>query len=459
MFYHRWYNLSLNVKEISIKTNLTYKFKKRGVTMFKKAFPGGIDILDYKELSEDENIVELLPQGEIVFPMLQYKDEKTVPTVKKGDKVLVGQIIAEGIDPPLTNLISSVSGEVKAIEDRLIEDGNTIESVIIENDKAYTTIDGYGVTSNYKNLSKQEIRSKIKEAGIPSYMKLTPKKDEDVEYIIINGTECESYLNNDYRLMVEETEKLIEGTKIVLKLFDKAKAIIAINDKRTNLISKLEGLLANEEPIEVKPLKGKYPFGATRPLVYQITGHKLMSEMDPIEKGCIISGPETVVSIYNGVSLGIPLIEKVITISGEGIKEPANFKVKIGTSFSELVEAAGGLAEEANKIIYGGPMMGHASHSVDVPVSQESTGMTGLQEEIFSEGPCIRCGKCRQVCPVNLVPSKLKQYADVKDQDSFMKYHGIECCNCGSCAFICPSKISLVQSIQYMKKERGAYSE
>lgn len=430
--------------------------------MARSTFLGGIHTYDGKELSMEKPISVLIPKGELVFPMSQHIGAPAKPIVAKGDRVLVGQKIGEAGGFISANIISSVSGTVKTIEKRLTVSGNMIDSIIIENDNEYETMEGFGNDRDYKSLSKEEIRNYIKEAGIvglggagfPTHVKLTPKDDSKIDYIIVNAAECEPYLTSDYRVLLEETEKVVEGLKVILQLFENAKGIIGVEDNKPEAIKKLKEFTANEDRIEVKALKTKYPQGAERQMVYVTTGRKLNSKLLPSDVGCVVDNVDTVVAIYNAVAKSTPLIRRIVTVTGDAIKEPQNFSVRIGTNYRELSEAAGGFVDQPEKIIAGGPMMGMALYTLDVPVTKGTSALLALlaDKAATTESPCIRCGKCLSACPMNLLANKLAFLSAHGDEEGFVKLNGMECCGCGSCSYVCPAKRNLTQSIMATRK-------
>jgi len=425
--------------------------------MGRSTFPGGIHTYDGKELSMNKPTKVLLPKGDLVFPLSQHIGAPAKPVVAKGDKVLVGQKIAEAAGFVSANIISSVSGTVKEIEKRLTVQGNMAESIVIENDHEYKPVDGLGKEQDYTRLTKEEIRSLVKEAGIvglggagfPTHVKLTPKDDSKIDYVIVNGAECEPYLTSDYRMMLEEPEKIIGGLKIMLRLFDKAKGIIAIEDNKPEAIKKLQELVSKESNIEVCALKTKYPQGGERQLVYATTGRKLNSKKLPSDVGCVVDNVDTVISVYMAVAKNTPLIRRIITVSGDAVKEPQNFHVAIGIDYWELLEAAGGFVDRPEKIVSGGPMMGVAMYNCNVPVTKVTSAFLGFLKDkaAVEEQPCIRCGKCVFACPLQLMPFELAALSNRNDEEGFVKHDGMECCGCGCCSYVCPAKRSLSQSI------------
>lgn len=430
-------------------------------------FKGGIHPYEGKELSENKPIQVLHPKGEMVFPLSQHIGAPAKPLVAAGDQVLVGQKIGEAEGFISACVISSVSGKVKAIEPRRVANGAVVLSVIIENDEKYQAAEGFGKERDYKTLSKEEIRSIIKEAGVvglggagfPSHVKLTPKDETKIDTVIVNGAECEPYLTSDYRLMLEEPESIIKGLNIVLQLFDRARGVIAIESNKPEAIKRLTELAKDEPRITVCPLQTKYPQGGERTLIYAVTGRKINSAMLPADAGCMVDNVDTVISIYNAVARGIPLIRRIITVTGDAVANPGNYHVRTGTSYMELLEASGGFRTEPEKVISGGPMMGQALFDLNIPVTKTSSSLTCLtKDEVAEQAPaaCIRCGKCVSVCPGNIVPQMLMEAAKRSDLDQFVKLNGMECCECGCCGYICPARIPLTQAFKEMRREVAA---
>lgn len=431
--------------------------------MARGTFSGGIHPYYGKELSKNQPTKTLIPKNDLVYPLTQHIGSPAKPLVAKGDKVLVGQKIADASDDISACIISSVSGTVKTIEPRVTASGSKIESIVVENDNEYVAVDDFGKKRDYTKLSKKEIRACIKDAGIigmggagfPTHVKLSPTKDEKIEYVIVNGAECEPYLTSDYRMMLEEPERLITGLKIILRLFENAQGIIAIEDNKPEAIERIKAFVENEPKISVKTVKTKYPQGGERTLIYAMTGRKINSSMLPQDVGCIVHNVDTVISIALAVAETTPLIRRIITVSGDAVQQPSNFVVPTGMAYSELIEAAGGFRQKPKKLISGGPLMGTALYTLDVPVTKVSSALLAFTEddvEDMPESPCIRCGRCVAVCPGNIIPKKIMETAKRNDKDGFKKLYGLECCECGCCAYVCPSGIRLTQAFKQMKR-------
>lgn len=432
--------------------------------MGKLTFKRGIHPPHGKYYTENKPIENYLdPKGEMIFSMSQHIGAPCEPLVKKGEAVLVGQKIGEAKAFVSAPIHSSVSGTVKAIEERLLPNGMKAKCIIIENDHLYEEHESLNKTHDYKNMSRDEINNVIKEAGIvgmggagfPTHIKLSPPADKEIDRIIINGAECEPYLTSDYRVMLEEPERIIGGLKVVLHMFPNAKGIIGIEDNKPEALKVMRKYAKDEPRIEVAALETKYPQGAEKQLIYAVTKREVPFKGKlPLDVGCIVQNIDTVVAIWRAVIKGRPLIRRIVTLSGGAIEEPKNLKVRIGTNYQELIEYCGGFKENAVKYISGGPMMGNAMFSLDVPIVKGSSAFLGLtkRESVdVEEKNCIRCGRCYTICPLNLPVAELNVYALNKDFENFEKFHGLECLQCGCCSYICPSKRHLVQSLRTAK--------
>lgn len=430
--------------------------------MARLTFVGGIHPYDGKDLSKDKPIREVFPKGDLIYPLSQHIGAPATPIVKKGDKVLTGQKIAEAAGFVSAPIYATVSGTVKAVEPRRVVTGDNVMSIVIENDGLYEEID-WPDPEPFETLSREDKINIIKEAGIvgmggagfPTFIKLSPKEPEKIDYVIVNCAECEPYLTSDYRKMLEEPEKLISGLKVSLSLFDNARGILAVEDNKPDCIELLKKLTRDETKITVKALKTKYPQGSERQLIYATTGRAISSAKLPADVGCVVNNVDTVIAIHNAVIEGRPLMYRIVTVTGDAVADPCNFKVRIGTNYHELIEEAGGFKEQPVKIVSGGPMMGFGIFDLDVPATKTSSALLCLTKDDVSAmepGPCINCGKCVEVCPGRVVPRKLADYAEHYDEEAFLKNNGMECCECGCCSFVCPAKRPLTQVIKSMRK-------
>lgn len=431
--------------------------------MGKLTFRGGIHPYEGKELSKDHPIEKYLPKGDLVYPLSQHIGAPSVPCVKKGDTVLAGQKIADAGGFVSVPLHASVSGTVKGIEKRLNATGSMVDCIVIENDQQYQETEFR--EARLEDLTKEEIPNRIKEggvvgmggAGFPTHVKLAPKDPSKIEYILVNGAECEPYITSDYRRMIEEPEKVVKGLEVILTLFDSAKGYICIEDNKPDCIAKMKELVKDIDRIEVKEMMTKYPQGGERTLIYAATGREINSSMLPADVGCVVDNVETVISVYKAVILGRPVNSRVVTVTGDGIKEPKNLLVLAGTDMSELVDAAGGLKGKIAKAISGGPMMGFALYDLHVPCTKTTSAFLFLEHDAVSEAQeiqtaCINCGRCVSVCPGHVLPARLAKLAERGDMAGFEALDGMECCECGCCSYICPAKRPLTQSIKSMRK-------
>jgi len=427
-----------------------------------KTFQGGIHPFEGKELSKDKPITELLPTGELVYPLSQHIGAPASPIVAVGDRVLKGQKIAEAGGFVSAPVYASVSGTVKKIEPRRLVTGAMANSIVVENDGQYEEVT-YSPVENVADLSKEEILERIKEAGVvgmggagfPTHVKLSPKDPSKIDYVIANCAECEPYLTSDYRTMLENGEQLVEGMKIILQLFDNAKGLFGVENNKPDCIAKLQELCKDEPRLEVVPLMTKYPQGGERSMIYACTKRSINSSMLPADAGCVVDNVATIVAVYDAVKNGKPLNSHVCTITGDAVADPRNFRVPCGMNFNELIEAAGGYKTEPEKIIAGGPMMGFAMFTTDAPVTKTSSAILALTKDEVAEyetTACINCGRCVEACPSRLVPSRLADYSENGQIEIFEKWNGQECVECGSCSYVCPAKRHLALSIKSMRK-------
>ena len=425
-------------------------------------FKGGIHPNDGKSLAKDKAIVTVMPKGDLIYPLSQHIGAPASPIVSVGDHVLKGQKIAEAGGFVSAPIHASVSGTVKAIEPHFNPTGSKVNCIVVENDGEYQEVP-YAPAKPFDELTKEAILNLISEAGIvgmggagfPTKVKLSPKEPEKIEYVIANCAECEPYITADYRRMLENPEELVSGMKVVLKLFDNAKGIFGVEDNKPDCIAKLKELTKDEPRMEVLALKTKYPQGAERQLIFATTGRAINSSMLPADAGCVVDNVETLIGIHHAVIDGRPVIARIVTVSGDGVKEPGNFKVLFGTNQRELVEAAGGFLGEPEKVISGGPMMGFAMFTLDTPITKTSSSILCLtKDEVAANEPsaCINCGRCVEVCPSRIIPSRLADFAEHHNEEAFTKWEGLECVECGSCSYVCPAKRQLKQAIGSMRK-------
>jgi len=351
---------------------------------------------------------------------------------------------------------------VKAIEPRVTPAGAKVNAIVIENDGEFKEAEFQA--KPYQDMTRDEVLAAIKDAGIvglggagfPTHVKLAPKDPGAIEYIIVNGAECEPYITGDYRIMMETPEVLVEGLNIVLDLFPKAKGIIAVEDNKKDAIAKVSDCVKGDARISVAELKTKYPQGAERSLIYATTGRAINSSMLPADAGCIVDNVATIVAVKDAVKEGKPLFQRVVTVTGDAIESPKNLLVRTGTNVSELIEAAGGFKGQPEKVISGGPMMGMAMFTTDVPAVKTFSSLLAFTKDPVSAvepSNCINCGRCVSVCPQKLMPARLSVLADNNNFEAFEALHGDECVECGCCSFICPAKRNLAQSMKTGRKQ------
>ncbi|MBF1028997.1 MAG: electron transport complex subunit RsxC [Lachnospiraceae bacterium] len=430
--------------------------------MAKPTFVGGVHPYGGKELTMDKPIKPVLPKGDLVYPLSQHIGAPAKPVVAVGDSVLTGQMIAEAGGFVSAPIYATVSGKVKAIEPRRLATGGMCQSIIIENDGKYDAVE-MKPSKPYEEMSAQDKIDAVRNAGIvgmggagfPTAVKFAPKEPEKIEYVIANCAECEPYLTSDYRRMIEDPEQLIGGLKIAVSIFPNARGILAVEDNKPEAIAKLEELTKDEDKITVKALQTKYPQGGERMIIHACTGRDINSRMLPADVGCIVDNVDTLCAVYRAVMRGEPLMERIVTITGDAITDPCNYRVRIGTNYKELIDAAGGFVKEPAKIISGGPMMGFAVFDLDVPTTKTASAMTCLTEDVVAElapSACINCSRCVDVCPEHLIPKNLADAVEHNEEEKFLHQYGMECIECGSCSYICPARRQLAQLIKGMRK-------
>jgi electron transport complex protein RnfC len=428
-------------------------------------FKRGIHPNEQKELTDNVSINYLLPKpkSEMVFPLVQHLGAPCKPIVEVGQRVLLGEKIGDSDAFVCSPVHSSVSGTVKEIREHLTAMGTIVNSIIIENDGEFVEHESIQPNKDYQNLSKEEIVKTIREAGIvglggagfPTHVKLSPPPDKKIDTVIVNGSECEPYLTTDNRVMIEEADRIVTGLQIILKVMQGAKGIISIEDNKPEAIEAVKKACENVPNVSVAVLKTKYPQGAEKQLIWAITKREVPSGGLPLDSGCIVNNVDTVIAIHRAFVRGRPLMRKVVTITGGAIKNPGNYKVRLGTKVSDLVEMSGGFKSSPAKIVVGGPMMGTAIFDINVPVVKTTSGVLFLTEQeahIPDEENCIRCGQCVEHCPMGLIPIELNTDVLRENSEMFIKHNGLECIECGSCSYICPAKRRLSQSIRTTRR-------
>lgn len=430
-----------------------------------RTFRGGVHPHGRKEATAEKPIVDLAPPKELVYPLSQHIGAPAVPCVKTGDTVLMGQKIAEAGGYVSANIHSSVSGTVKTIEKRLHPNGSVMECIVIENDGQDTPAPELTQPNrDYKSLSAKELINLIQDAGIvgmggatfPTHVKLTPPPEAKIDYVIINGAECEPYLTSDYRAMLETPDEILTGLAIILQIFGLKTGYIGIEDNKPKAIESMRAAAAGfqDADIQIVSLKTKYPQGAEKQLINAVTGRKVKPGQLPWQVGCIVSNIDTAASITRAVVEHKPLMRRIVTLGGDALKNPMNYRVRIGTSFGYILEQSGGFSAPVKKLLMGGPMMGLAVPNQNVPVIKGTSGILAFGEKaarLDAEQPCVRCAKCLYVCPMNLQPNLLDKFSRSDDFAALEKLHIVDCIECGSCAYVCPSKRRQVQQIKVAK--------
>ena len=415
------------------------------------------------------NSIEVLSIPKVAYiPLSQHLGAPSIPVVEKGAKVKVGQLIAKAQGFISANIHSSVSGTVVKIDDVIDSSGYKRKSIVInvEGDEWLDDIDRSKELKTDINLETKQIIDKIHEMGVvglggatfPTYVKMMVPEGKKAEVLVINGVECEPYLTSDHRLMLERGEEMLVGIKILMKALGVNKAVIGIESNKMDAIQHLAGLINNSKGIEIEPLKVMYPQGGEKQLIKSVLNREVPSGKLPIEVGCVVQNVGTALAVYEAVQKNKPLVERVVTVTGLLIKKPSNFMVRIGTPITELFEAAGGLPEDTGKIVNGGPMMGKAINSSDVPVVKGTSGIIAFPES-KSRRPevlnCIRCAKCVSVCPMGLEPYLISNISETLKHEDAEVERVMDCMECGSCSYVCPSGRPLLDNIRIAKNKVG----
>ena len=425
-------------------------------------FKGGVHPNDHKANTCEIPIKAIEGANEHVYPVSQHIGAPAEPIVNVSDRVFVGTKIADSAAFVSAPVHSSVSGTVKAIENRLLANGNTVRCIVVENDFLYEVDPLVKPKGDIENLSPEEIIKIVREAGIvgmggagfPTHVKLSPPKDKKIDRIIVNGAECEPYLTSDHRVMLEHPEMVVYGLRAVMKVFGLDEGYIAIEKNKPDAIAVMKQEAEKNNGINVCALKTKYPQGSEKQLIYAVTKRAVKSGTIPADSGCIVINVDTAVAIATAILTGMPSIRRIITVSGDAVSEKANFEVKTGVSLRHVFNKVGGFVCDAAKIIHGGPMMGVAVANLDVPVTKGTSSLLAFKSTEIIYDPnseCIRCGKCVKACPMGLMPLYLRIFSNERDWDMCEKYNAHDCIECGSCSFICPAKTHPVQSIRIGK--------
>ncbi|MFA4843486.1 MAG: electron transport complex subunit RsxC [Candidatus Margulisiibacteriota bacterium] len=422
-----------------------------------KSFARGIHPPENKELTAREPIKTAPPPRQVRLLLQQNLGCPNEPLVKAGDRVVEGQKIAASAKFISAPLHASISGQVTSVDK---------EAIVIAAAEGVSTEAHYVGQWSYEEFTPEQIRQAVRSAGIvglggaafPTHVKLTPPAGKQIETVIINGCECEPYITCDHRLMVERAGDVIYGARAIAKAVGASKIIIAIENNKQDAIKEL-GARNTENGTQggsVEVLQTKYPQGGEKMLIKSLTGKEVPSGGLPSDIGVVVQNVGTAVAIAEAVRLGKPLIERVVTVTGTGVKKPQNLKARLGTSFRELIEQCGGLTADAVKVLMGGPMTGIAVPELDLPLLKGNNCLLVMNKKeavAYEEKDCIRCGRCIKSCPVGLTPNFLAEFAKLKNWDAAADYRVADCIECGCCAYVCPSRIYLVQYFKLAKKE------
>jgi Na+-translocating ferredoxin:NAD+ oxidoreductase subunit C len=426
---------------------------------------GGVHPPGNKSFTSDKPIRKIAAPSMLTIPMRQNVGAPCTPRVKKGDEVLVGTLVGDSESYVSAPIHCSVSGKVTQVAPQAHPAGGEVLAVLVENDGEYRLDPSLAPPGPWEDMDAEGIRAAIRKAGIvglggaafPTHVKLNPPGEYPIDTVILNGAECEPYLNSDYRLMLEQPEAVLEGLYIIMRAVGASRGILAIEDNKPQAI-KVMAAANRKGGIDISSLRTRYPQGAEKVLIAGLLGREVPSGGLPMHVGVVVNNVGTAHAIARYFSTGMPLTERVVTVTGSIIKEPSNLMVPLGTSFAAAIEACGGFTQPPGKVLMGGPMMGLAQYTLDVPVVKGTSGILALsrQETAYSiptEPVCIRCGRCVDACPMGLIPTYLATYAYNERWDSLQRLDINDCIECGCCAYACPTGNPLVQLIKMGKKE------
>jgi len=431
-----------------------------------KSFHGGIHPPYNKQATAALPIVDAAPPKTVVIPLHQHTGAPCEPLVKVGDEVKLGQKIGESQSFVSAPVHASVSGKVTAIEARPHPGSGLVQAVVIESDGLDTPDPGMVPAGDVATLSPDEIRKIIRAAGIvglggaafPTAVKVSPPPGKAIDTVVLNGAECEPYLTADHRVMLEDPAAVIYGLRALMQACGAPRGMIAVEDNKPDAIEALHKSLSAADGIQIVVLHTKYPQGSEKQLVWACLEREVPSGGLPLDVGVVVSNVGTAAAVAQAIQSGKPLYERVVTVTGSAVAKPQNLRVRIGTSFADLIEQCGGLTD-AGKVINGGPMMGIAQSSLDVPVIKGTSGILCLKRgEIIREQPtaCLKCGRCVENCPMHLMPLWIAAYAERALHDEAERLNAMDCVECGCCSYICPARRPLVQAIRLSKYEIAA---
>ncbi len=435
--------------------------------MMAQSFFGGVHPQDKKAATNKKPIEKLPPPETVVIPMSLHIGAPCRPVVQVGDHVNMGQLIGEATAYVSAPIHASVSGTVEAIEPRPHFSGVDVLSVVIRNDYQDTLDPSVKPVENPESLTAEELTKIVKNAGIvglggatfPTHVKILSGLGK-VDTVIINGAECEPYNTSDHRIMLEYPDQVVGGATLLARLFQVDKVHIGVEDNKMNAVEILRQKISEAKaPAEVNALRTRYPQGAEKQLCQSLTGRQVPPGGLPADIGCAVFSVDTAAAIWRAVYQGMPVIRRIVTVSGSGVKEPKNLECRIGTPLSDLLNCCGGVSEKTYKLLMGGPMMGNAQHTADVPVGKCTNAIlafAGDEERTVENPTCIRCGRCVDVCPMHLEPIFMYQYETRGMMEELEAAHVLDCIECGACTYICPGRLHLVQAFRTGKQKINA---
>ncbi|HHV78340.1 MAG TPA: electron transport complex subunit RsxC [Firmicutes bacterium] len=431
-----------------------------------KGFRGGVHPPTNKHLTEDKPIRKASEPARAIVLLSQHTGAPCEPLVKVGDYVKVGQKIGDSKAFVSASVHSPVSGKVASIEPWIHPAlGKKVPAVIIDSDGQSTLHESVTPKGSAESLSQEEIRAIIRESGLvglggacfPTAVKVSPPKGKTIDTFLLNGAECEPYLTADHRIMLERADLVVEGAKALMRAAGVRKGIICIEDNKADAVKAVERALRGVSGLEIAVLPTHYPQGAEKQLIKAVLGREVPPPPGlPLDVGVVVSNVGTAAALATTLRTGLPLISRIVTVTGQSVVEPSNLEVKIGTLFSSVIQDCGGLKGEPGKLIMGGPMMGVAQYTMEAPVVKGTSGLLVMSPEEAREEEgtnCIRCGRCVEACPVNLMPLFIRAYTEAGKWDMVERYDAFDCIECGCCAYVCPAKIPLVQWIRLGKNE------
>ncbi len=432
-----------------------------------KTFAGGVHPPYYKELSASSQIEDLPAPQQVIIPLIQHIGAPCQPTVEAGDEVAMGEVVGDTDAFVSAPVHASVSGTVKEIGETALPDGRKVQAIIIESD-GEDRISGEAALQQQRTLQSMnadDIRDAVRKAGIvgmggaafPTHVKYSPPPETDIDTIILNGCECEPFLTCDHRIMLEEADEIVSGLQAIMKACGAERGLIGIEDNKPDAVEAMREAV-RDHPYQVEVLETKYPEGAEKQLIDALLGREVPSGGLPLDIGVVVNNVATAVAVSRAVKRAEPLTKRVVTVTGDAVKQPKNVRVRVGAPIRQLLEASGGFSEAPARIISGGPMMGTAIYDLDIPITKGTSGIVALSHQLAadaSEEACIRCARCVEACPISLMPLYLAEY----DQESALQYNPLDCIECGSCSYVCPSNRQLVQRIRLTKATAQAEQE